>query len=238
MVDHMKQDDTELAASVCRAFGHDFNDTVLAVAAVTHSSYVHENLEAGSDNERLEFLGDAVIGLAVAEMLSGIAPGAHEGSLTRRRAAMVNASALAQAARRIKIGPLLRLGQGEESSGGRDKNSILADAFEALCGAVFIDAGYIIARELIVKHLSFLLGRRLEKSDAKSRLQELLQSDGRRPVYQILEENGPDHLKEFEVVIFFSDDPDKVMGRGKGRSKKEAEQDAAARALESLDQEE
>ncbi len=230
----MIEDETRLAARVSEVFGHSFRDARLALEAVTHCSYLHECPLAGGDNERLEFLGDAVLNLAVAELLARRLNEATEGRLTKLRAALVNEAALARAARGLGLGDLLRLGRGEESSGGRDKDSILANAFEALAGAVFLDAGYPAAKPLIDRHLAFLLAEEVEEDDAKSRLQEVLQARGSKPRYRVVDARGPDHAKEFEVELTFETDLRGYLGRGAGRSKKEAERNAARAALEAI----
>jgi len=225
------EEEARLVERVAEVFGHSFKNPSLAVDAVTHRSYLHENPMAGSDNERLEFLGDAVLNLAVAEILVSRMSEAAEGRLTKLRAALVNEAALSQAARSLGLGEILRLGRGEESTGGRDKESILANTFEALIGAVFLDVGYTRTKRVIHRHLSSLLAGKIEEDDAKSKLQEILQAHRLKPRYRVAGERGPDHAKEFEVELTFDTDDRPYMGRGVGRSKKEAEQDAAKAAL-------
>lgn len=233
----MRDENERLAERIGQALGHAFGDPALAIAAVTHRSYLHENPEAGDDNERLEYIGDAALGLAVADVLFHRFPEAAEGALTRQRASLIREESLATAARNLGLGPLLRLGRGEASTGGRDKDSLLANAFEALLGAVFLDAGYHAVRKLAERHLDPLIDHDLDAGDAKSRLQELLQARGSRPVYRVTSEQGPAHDRRFEVELRFEHDPGRAAARGTGRSKKEAETEAARAALSALGKE-
>jgi ribonuclease-3 len=208
-------------------------DPALRTAALTHRSFAFEQ-ELEVTNERLEFLGDAVLGLVVTDMAYHSYPDMPEGSLAKLRAAVVNASALAHVARSLRLGKYLLLGKGEEQSGGRDKSSILADALEAVFGAVYLDLGLDVARELIER----LFRPRMEAyvrgegdRDFKTILQELsAQEMHAMPEYRI-EERGPDHQKEFTATVYLSGD---LFGRGVGRSKKEAEQNAAREAFERI----
>lgn len=212
--------------------GHAFRDPRLVEEALTHRSYQNEHPEAASHNERLEFLGDAVLGMIVADALMRLAPGASEGQLTRWRAALVNEATLAGVARELGLGEALRLGRGEEKNNGREKPSILADAVEAMVGAVYLDGGLGAAQEAV----RGLLGEALEDAasgavgpDVKTVLQERLQAGGGgTPSYHVVATSGPEHEKEFEVEILLDD---AVVARGRGRSKKEAEKDAARNAL-------
>ncbi len=203
-------------------------DHALYEEALTHSSYAHE---AGlvHNNERLEFLGDAVLELVVSEYLFQRFPAYPEGKLTQIRHRIVNEQALAEMARELNLGTFMKLGKGELSSGGSKKNSLLADALEALFGALFIDLGYLKTRELLVQ----LLGKALDEvtqeayplSDHKTALQELCQSHlGQAPAYRIAAVEGPPHERVFEAEVILNN---RVVGRGKGKSKKEAEQAAA-----------
>jgi len=203
-------------------------DHALYEEALTHSSYAHE-AGWGASNERLEFLGDAVLELVVSDYLYQRFPAYPEGRLTQIRHCIVNEHALAEMARDFNLGAFLKLGKGELSSGGSRKTSLLADALEALFGALFIDLGYEKTRELLVQ----LLGRALEEvtqgayplSDHKTVLQELCQSHlGKVPAYRIAVEKGPPHERVFEAEVILNK---RVVGRGKGKSKKEAEQAAA-----------
>lgn len=225
-----------------QALGHRFIDRSLLLAALTHSSYAHEQMQANNHEgqaaervehyERLEFLGDAVLDLVVSDLIMRKYPRASEGMLSRIRAGMVNAERLAELARRLEAGSFLRLGKGEESTGGRDKPSILADAFEALVGAVYFDAGYEAAFEVIRNHLQPLIDRLPPLDlldDYKTPLQEKVQAILKTtPRYRVISEEGPDHEKTFEVEVIIDG---RSRGRGQGHSKKEAEQDAARNAL-------
>ena len=219
-------------AALIAALGGDL-DRDLVERAVTHRSYAYENGGLPT-NERLEFLGDSVLGLVITEELFRRHPDLPEGQLAKLRAAVVNSRALAQVARGLGVGRFLRLGRGEESSGGRDKSSILADAVEALLGAVYLDQGAESARRLILELFADLLegSARLGAGlDWKTSLQEL--AAGRSlgvPEYDV-SESGPDHAKTFRATALVGGLP---VGEGEGRSKKEAEQKAAERAWETL----
>ena len=211
------------------ALGVTFADLSLRETALTHRSFAFER---GIDltNERLEFLGDSVLGVVVTDMAFHAFPQMPEGDLAKLRAAIVNMSALAEVARELRLGEVLLLGKGEEQSGGRDKSSILADALEAVFGAVYLDRGLQVARGLIER----LFRPRMEAyvrgegdRDYKTILQELASAELRAlPEYR-LEERGPDHEKEFTATVFLGGTP---QGTGIGRSKKEAEQQAAREA--------
>ena len=222
-----------IPAAVLTAFverlGHHFGDPELLGQALTHRSWCAENAGYAS-NERLEFLGDAVLGLLVTHDIYVHMPEAGEGQLSRVRAAVVCAPALAEMALELGVGPVLLLGKGENSSGGRERPSILADAMEALIGAVFLDGGIDSARTLVER----LVAPRLEAAgepDHKSRLHELVAHEpGRRLGYDITEA-GPEHDKTFRAVVHLDGEP---LGEGTGRSKKQAEQAAAREAWQSL----
>lgn len=214
-----------------KRLGHRFGDPTLATAALTHPS------ASGESNQRLEFLGDAVIALAIAEWLYEHEPGLEEGDLTRMRASLVNRDSLAALARDLDLGALLELGGGERRSGGFQRRSILEDAFEAVIGAVFLDGGYASARA-VVHHV---FAARLDAlpdpeslKDPKTRLQENLQARGLGlPDYTVLAVGGPEHARLFEAecrVAALS-----LVGRGSGASKRRAEQAAAAVILAQLD---
>ncbi len=202
---------------------------------MTHRSYAFEQ-ELGVNNERLEFLGDAVLGLLVTDAAYREFPDLQEGELAKLRAAIVNMTALADVARELDLGRFLLLGKGEEMSGGRDKASILADAFEAILGAVYVDRGLDAARRLIERlfrprMVAYVRGE--GDRDYKTILQELASSDlHAMPEYRIVE-RGPDHQKEFTATVYLSGEP---WGSGIGRSKKEAEQEAAHEAHRRLTQ--
>ncbi len=216
------------------AIGHSFARRELLLEALTHRSYANENPKgAPRDNERLEFLGDAVIGAVVASMLYEAFPDATEGELTRRRADLVCAESLAALARTLDLGPMLRLGRGESRSGGREKPRLLASALEACVGAVLEDADPTTA--FAVGRLLFapLLRREAPGTrDYKSRVQELVQSrTGLTPRYRLLDAIGPDHDRTFRVELLVGDES---IATGTGRSKADAEQEAAREALASL----
>jgi len=207
-------------------------DAALLEEALTHSSYAHESGRSGRYNERLEFLGDAVVGLVVAEALFARHPDWDEGRLTRARAAVVSQPTLAEAGRRLGLGGHLRLGRGEEQTGGRNKPSLLADALEAVIGAAFLAGGWENARDLALEALGFALDSpdvAEAPRDYKTRLAERLRQDGLQPVYVVVEESGPDHAKLFTVALTVGG---QEWARGRGHSKKEAEQQAAKAAWE------
>jgi len=213
--------------------GHRFRDRELLVLALTHRSWANEQSRE-EHYERLEFLGDAVLGLITGEWLYREHPELPEGQLSKRKAVLVSRPALARHARRLELGDELRLGVGEERSGGRDKSSLLADSLEALFGAVFLDGGLAAAREVIRPLLQRTEDERDHRrhQDAKTRLQELTQARGwDLPEYELVAEMGPDHDKTFTVDCRVIGER---RGRGEGRSKKLAEQAAAAAALAAL----
>jgi ribonuclease III len=200
--------------------------------ALTHRSYCAEHPEAHS-NERLEFLGDAVLGLVVAEHLYATLPALAEGDLARIRSAIVSTEALAPIARSLGVGEALRLGRGEIVSGGREKASLLADAFEALIGAVFIDGGTDRARTFVLGHLGSLIeteAGRAELGDPKNRLQELATRRGDAAPAYVVEARGPDHDRSFRATVEVSG----IVARGEGTSKRRAERAAAQSALDEL----
>jgi ribonuclease-3 len=213
-----------------------FADVMLLQQALVHSSYGFEQLANGINNETLEFLGDAVLDLAVSDMLFHMYPGIREGELTKMRAELVKEASLARMAAGIKLSDFLMLGKGEEATRGRMKSSILAGAFEALLGAVYLDRGYETALHFINTHFAPMLPAKKEKmlvDDAKSRLQEKLQEQfNRAPTYHLDTEEGPAHAKKFTVSVRFMSE---ILGVGTGSSKKGAEQQAAETALATLD---
>ncbi len=215
--------------SLDRALGVSFDDAALRTAALTHRSYAFEH---GTEitNERLEFLGDSVLGLVVTDMAYASYPDLPEGALAKLRAAIVNMVALAQVARSLGLGDLVLLGKGEELSGGRDKSSILADALEAVFGAIYLDRGLDVARELIERLFRPLMEEYAGGGgdrDYKTILQELASQELRSMPEYRLDERGPDHAKEFTATVFVAGE---ALGTGMGRSKKEAEQQAAREA--------
>jgi len=211
----------------------------LLAQAMTHKSYVNEMRARGQempDNERLEFLGDAVLELAVSEFLFRAFPEMSEGEMTKMRAAIVCEPTLVTLAEALRFGEFIRLGRGEEMTGGRARPSLLADAFEAVVGALYLDQGY----DAVVALLERLIfprvrnGEFLQNNDFKSQLQEEVQRRNLGPLqYNIAEERGPAHHREFVAEVFLGN---RLLGVGQGRSKKEAEQQAAAQALQKLSQ--
>jgi ribonuclease-3 len=200
------------------------------VLAVTHRSLSPEL----PNNETLEFLGDAVLGLAISDLLMHRFPQAREGDLSKRRAGLVNAAVLARKARAIDLGRWLRLGKGEEKTGGRDKESILAAGYEAVLGAIYLDGGYEAARRVVEAQFGADVAEELSagQEDWKTRLQEVCQRRWREtPAYTLVEESGPDHAKRFVSELTIRGE---LRGRGVGHSKKAAEQAAAREALAAL----
>lgn len=222
--------------SLQAALAYRFINPLLLQEALTHKSYTNEQkAAAGSHNERLEFLGDSVLSLIVSEQLAALLPQASEGALSKHKARLVSEAMLAEAGRRLKLGACLRLGRGEELSGGREKESLLADALEAVIAAVHLDGGLDSSRRVVTGLLEDQFRQvatqqhRAGEDDYKTQVQEWCQ---RRfdslPSYAVVRESGPDHDKLFEVEVTVNG---KTVGRGTGRSKKEAEQSAAKQAL-------
>ena len=220
--------------------GHHFRDLGLLEHALTHRSRAHEDASGGViDNESMEFLGDAVLGFVVADLLFARFPTHTEGYKSKVKAGVVSAAALSRLAEEIDLGRYILLGRGEEKTGGRHKQAILADCFEAVIAAVYLDGGIEAAREFIVTRLDPLIAQAGERvadavftSDWKSALQEWLQAAGQGlPSYRVASTEGPDHRKQFKVELSIGGD---VFARGEGRSKKEAEQVAAREALARL----
>lgn len=213
--------------------GWEFTDAALLERAMSHRSWCAESPGVES-NERLEFLGDAVLGLVVTDHIFLTYPALPEGELAKVRAAVVNSEALAEVAAELDLGSALLLGKGEDASGGREKPSILADAMEAVIGAVYLDGGYQPAAELVMR----LLGDRIEEAaagpggqDYKTRLQELAAQRFETPPRYAVTDDGPDHAKRFFASVLLDG---QVRGRGEGRSKKQAEQGAARQAWHAL----
>ncbi len=227
-------DGSSLAGLEAR-LGYRFRRRDLLERALTHSSHAHEAGASASDNEALEFLGDAVLSFLVSERIFRREPTAPEGVMSRTKAWVVADTNLALVAERIGLGRHLQLGVGEERSGGRQKPSLLAGALEALLAAVFLDGGVREARNLV----EVLLGRQLDRAapmsapeDPKTALQELLQGNGQPPPsYRVVEATGPDHQKQFRVQALLEG---RLLGEGCGASKKAAEQKAARQALDGL----
>ncbi len=218
-------------------FGYEFRQPRLLEEALTHKSHVNEAKEKSDrHNERLEFLGDAVLALIVSEYLAASFPGSTEGELSKLKARLVSETSLARAARRLNLGSRLRLGRGEELTQGREKNSLLANAVEALIAAVYLDGGLEAARSFTIRTLTQELEELRELhgpaaiQDYKTQIQEWCQKRFEvLPQYATVRETGPDHQKTFEVKLTVRGE---VLGVGVGRSKKEAEQMAAKQALE------
>lgn len=212
--------------------GHSFSDPALLRLALTHRSVSSED-PARNDNERLEFLGDAVLQLVVTDLLYRSYPQLAEGQMAKVRAAVVSRGTLAEVARQLGIGEHIELAPSEEATGGREKDSILADAVEAVIGAIYLDGGLEPARDVIFEMWSGRVAERAREpgvKDYKTRLQELVARDGARPVYEVAG-TGPDHDRRFTAKVSVEGTE---YGTGEGRSKKEAEQEAAARALATL----
>ncbi len=221
-------------ADLQERIGYTFKNPLLLQHALTHKSYANEN-RLSYHNERMEFLGDAVLSLVVSEYLMTTCPDSTEGDLSRLRAAIVSESSLAAIAREIGLGDYLLLGRGEEQTGGRNKDSLLADCLEALIASLYLDTGKEQAGSLILRFFEGLVKKTCAARgtfDYKTDLQELCQERLKLlPEYRIAAETGPDHQKQFEVELTIKG---RVYGRGAGRSKKEAEQRAAKEALEKL----
>ena len=207
-----------------------FTNRELLSEALNHSSYANEHRSAGiSSNERLEFLGDSVLGFVTAEFLFRMYPQLPEGDLTRTRAALVCEQSLYEVARMLELGQYLKLGKGEEAGGGRERQSILADAVEAVFAAVYLDGGMEQIRSLIHRVLLSRAPAAEERKDYKTTLQEIVQRKiGQQLTYHMMEESGPDHNKTFVFEVRLNGKP---IGQGGGHSKKEAEQAAARDAL-------
>ncbi len=216
--------------------GYTFKDKGLIATALCHSSYANEHKEEGIEcNERLEFLGDSILGFVTAEYLYGKFPAWPEGKLSKLRASVVCETMLAKKGRELGINESLALGRGERLTGGSDRSSIIADAVEAVIGAVYLDGGIEPAKRLILSMLAQeidALCTSFEKMDSKTVLQEMIQRDSTSPVeYEITGESGPAHSKLFEAVVRHDG---RILGRGTGHSKKEAEQSAAAEAIKTI----
>ena len=216
-----------------KILNYEFKNKRLLAQAFMHSSFINERKAwVPKDNERLEFLGDAVIELMVSSLLFAKFPDMGEGDLTRFRAKIVCEKTLATAARQLKLGEFLAIGRGEELTGGRNRDSILADVFEALAGALYLDAGIEKAHEFVVDALGEVIDEtrhNFHVLDYKTRLQEVIQKRSKTPIkYTVLSETGPDHQKTFVVSVSHDE---KILGKGKGKSKKLAEQGAARAAL-------
>jgi ribonuclease-3 len=236
MLPELSVEDRERVARLAEKVRAPLADRATALIAVTHKSWVNEHRgEGAEDNERLEFLGDAVIDLLVSEYLMAHFPLAREGDLSKLRAAVVDEPGLAAMGRALQLGELLRLGRGEELTGGREKASVVADAMEAVIAAVFLEGGLAAVHRLIDPFLEEAYARAASGSldrDFKTQLQEQAQARFRTsPRYRVVAEVGPDHSKTFEIEVELRGE---VLGKGSGRSKKDAEQAAARMAVEAL----
>ena len=219
--------------SLEKRLGYQFQDRKLLEEALNHSSYANEHRGGLGSNERLEFLGDSVLGFVSAEYLFRGHPDLPEGDLTRMRASLVCEQSLYEVARELELGSYLKLGRGEEAGGGRERQSLLADATEAVFAAVYLDGGIEAVRELIVRVLLSQAADSQERKDYKTTLQEVVQRrSGQVLTYHMVSQSGPDHNKTFLFEVRLNDES---VGRGEGRSKKEAEQAAARDALEKME---
>lgn len=214
--------------------GYEFINKKILIEALTHSSYANEHrTKKFKDNERLEFLGDAILDLVVSDFLYKKHQDLPEGDLSKLRASIVCEAFLIMAAKEINLGKFMRLGKGEEMTGGRQRTSVLADAFEAVIGAIYLDGGLDAAKRFIHQFIiSFMesLAANKKIEDYKTRLQEEIQKGSKKPLsYEVVAEEGPDHDKYFVVVVKHNNH---VLGEGSGKTKKEAEQKAAYEALQ------
>ena len=225
------------AAEAEQALGLRFRDKDLLVLALTHSSYAYEQTAKGGDNERLEFLGDSIIGLIAAEYFYGAYPESNEGDLSKLKSSSTSTAALARFARAIGLDVHMKVGRGEEKSGGRDKDTILAGVFESVVGALYLDGGYAAARDFFLPLIrpsfeTITQGASFEINNYKSALQEFLQKEGLpAPQYRMVKSTGPDHHKEFvgEVLVNKTS-----LARASGPARKGAELKAAEKALKSF----
>ncbi|MBE0451313.1 MAG: ribonuclease III [Clostridia bacterium] len=213
-----------------------FTDKNYLIRALTHSSYANENKKKRmKNNERLEFLGDSVLGLVISEYLYNNNINLEEGQLTKIRAKIVCESSLGEASRALNIGEYMYFGRGEELTGGRERTSILSDAFEAIVAAMYLDGGIEVVRKFVLDHMNEIIENATQGrlfADYKTQLQEEIQvKKGNRIRYEIFKEEGPDHSKLFFTHVKLNDD---IIGIGSGRSKKESEQEAAKEGLKRL----
>ena len=211
--------------------GYVFENISILKQALTHSSYANENRKSGPFNERLEFLGDAVLSLISADFLYRRFPSMPEGDLTKLRSGLVCTASLSEYARQISLGDFLLLGKGEDANGGRERNSNLENAFEAVIAAVYLDGGIECARKFVLRFLDVSVEtRHINFKDYKTKLQEIVQESHEETLnYVVTNVSGPDHDKRYEIEVHLNSN---VIGKGTGRSKKQAEQEAAKQALE------
>lgn len=208
-----------------------FKNKDLLVLAFIHRSYINEHRDVTEHNERLEFLGDSILGLLISDYLYRQLPGFPEGDLSSIRAKLVEAATCVTYIQKLDVGQFLLLGKGERMNGGKGRDSILADLFEALVGAIYLDGGFEAAREFFFTNFSFYVESTLQQpvKNSKAILQNLCQKKFQQaPFYKVLSESGPDHNKNFQIVVMIND---KEIGYGQGASKKEAQQAAASEAL-------
>jgi ribonuclease-3 len=212
-----------------KEIGYRFSDEQLLLQALTHSSFANEkHMKKGSDNERLEFLGDAVLEIISSEFLYENYPKLPEGELTKLRASIVCEPTLAECTKELRLGEYLRLGKGEAQTGGRERKSILSDALEAVIGAIYLDGGFANAKDFILRYILTDIEHKQLFYDSKTILQEIVQGEHAQLSYLLLEETGPDHNKCFTVEVRVGEE---ALGQGSGSTKKAAEQEAAYRAL-------
>lgn len=215
-----------------KSIGVEFKDKSLLQTALTHRSYLNEHKGVKENNERLEFLGDAVLELIVSDYLFSTYTERPEGELTSFRSALVKTDSLAETSKELGYGKYLRLSKGEEDTGGREKDYLLANVFEAVLGAIYLDKGYDVCTEFVLRVLVSKIDRIVEKRldiDSKTKIQELAQSTYKvTPVYEVVKEEGPDHNKKFTVVVKIDE---KVIGEGTGASKQKAEEKAASEGI-------
>ena len=235
----MNNDRMQKLAELQEKLSYSFRNPELLSTALTHRSYVNENPQSGGeDNERLEFLGDAVLGLCVSDLLMKKHPDFDEGTLSKIRSALVNEKPLADLALQLGLGDCLLLGRGEEHSGGRAKESLLANALEAVIAAIYLDSSFSKTKTLLRRLMKPMMKDEAiaaQSPDYKTALQELCQKKYKTaPIYTLLAESGPEHEKIFEMEVVIGDDIRKI---GCGRSKKEAQKQAAQKAWESLHRE-
>lgn len=213
-----------------KAIGYKFKNTELLKRAITHSSYANENHLTTGDNERLEFLGDSVLGFITAEYLFSHHKDFPEGELTKLRSYAVCEKSLFEYAKEISLGEKLKLGKGEEHTGGRERPSVLSDAFEAVIAAIYLDGGINEAKKFVLRFVEPYVEAKPSFKDYKTMLQEVVQKNqGEVLEYVLVSESGPDHDKHFEVAVHLNSN---IIGKGVGGSKKKAEQAAAKEALE------
>jgi ribonuclease-3 len=226
----------KMSEELAKKLGIRFDDISLLTRALTHRSYLNENKRVENSNERLEFLGDAVLELIVSDYLYSRYPNREEGDLTSFRSAIVRTESLADASRKLNYGHYLRMAKGEEESGGRDKDYILANTFEAVLGAIYIDQGLNACKELVnrvlISKVDNIVKNRLD-IDNKTKIQELAQAKFKlTPTYEVVEEHGPDHEKIFVVAAKIGD---KIIGKGRGSSKQRAEEAAAKKGIDYIE---